>query len=174
MKFFYALVLLSALSLSSCMTMMGYKKPIFLGELPSDTKLYYKDKQVKIKNITIQKSKTGTSGAGVEHYIHFKHPGAKLKLTKHSTITLTSGSKSAEVQIKTKPAIGFLIITGIFTLGISPIVDLCTNSIWYTKEKLIDVPAYLNNKEPRTQKELKKVMYPQYFEKWNPPAVPEY
>jgi hypothetical protein len=174
MKYILIISVLAVFIFSSCMTIMGYKKPIFLGELPSDTRLYYKDKQVKIKNLTIQKSKTGTSGGSVQHYIHFKHPGAKLKLTKHSTITLTSGSKSAEVQIKTKPAIGFLIITGIFTLGISPIVDLCTNSIWYTKEKLIDVPAYLNNTQPRTQKELRKVMYPQYFEKWDPPAVPEY
>jgi hypothetical protein len=128
---------------------------------------------VKIKDITIQKSKTGTTAGNMEHYILFKYPGARLKLKKHSTITLSSGSKTVDVEIKTKPAIGILIITGIFTLGISPIVDLCTNSYWYTKERLVDVPAYLNGQQPRTQKELRKVMYPQYFKTWNPPPVPD-
>ena len=174
MKLIFYFAPLIILFSTSCMTIMGYKKSIFLGELPSDTRLYYNGEQVKIKNLTITKSKTGTSAGNVQHYIYFKHPGVKLKLKRHSTITLTSMSKSADIQIKTKPAIGFLIITGIFTLGISPIVDLCTNSYWITKEKLIDVPAYLNKRQPRTQKELKKVMYPQYFQEWNPPAVPEY
>lgn len=172
MKITLVLAILSAFILSSCMTIMGYKKPIFLGDLPSDTKLQYNGEMVKIKNLTITKSKTGSATANMQQYIYFKYPGARLKLKKQSTITLTSGSKNADVQIKTKPAIGFLIISGIFTLGISPIVDLCTNSYWYTKEKLIDVPAYLNEKQPRSQKELKKVMYPQYFKEWNPPAVP--
>jgi len=168
MKIILAISIFSTVIFSSCMTMMGYKKPIFLGDLPSDTKLYYMNQQVKIKGLTISKSSNGNTET------RFKYPGVKIKLKKHSVITLESGSKSAEVVIRTKPAIGFLIISGIFTLGISPIVDLCTNSYWITKERLIDVPAYLNNKQPRTQKELKKVMYPQLFEKWNPPAVPEF
>ena len=170
----WTIALIFSVMLTCCATIGGYKKPIFLGELPSDTKLYYNNELVKIKNLTISKSKTGATTAGnVEHYIAFKYPGAKIKMKKHTVITLTSGSNSVDVPLKTKPAIGFLIITGIFTLGISPIVDLCTNSIWYTKEKLIDVPAYLEGKTPRSQKELKKVMYPQYFQKWSPPALPE-
>lgn len=138
---------------TSCLTIQGIKKPIVLVDSKTNCKVSYQGESVDVEDVTAFREEM-TQG-NTKHVTLYKYPGVKIKLRKNTEIEIKEGDKSNKVKIKTKPAIGLLIFEGIFTCGIGTIIDLASGAFWVTKNRYIDVPAVLDNKTQREQKELK-------------------
>ena len=140
---------------SGCMALKG-KTHIVLVEAPANTIVTHNGEALLIEDVIAARSETGSGN--MRYVTLYKYPGVKIKVKKETSIELKSNSKKVNVAIRSKPAIGMLILEGIFTFGIATIIDLTTNSYNYTKERFVDVPAYLQGGTPRSQKELKQVV----------------
>jgi hypothetical protein len=154
MKYLIILSIAFGSIFTSCMTMGGVKKQLFLVDAPKDLKVNYKGQPVALTKGTLitrtptQGGRTTVTGGGT-------YPAVKIKLTKDTTVLeLVMGDTKIPVKIKTKRRIGFLILDGILTLGISPAIDIATKAHIYTNDYLIDVPAALNGSKPRSRKDL--------------------
>jgi len=135
------------------MTILGLKKPIVLVDAPANTIVSRDGEILEIQDVTAFRDEQ--SSGNTNNVTLYKHPGVKIKLKKNVELEFQSGKTIGKTKIKTKPAIGMLIGEAFFTLGIGTIVDLLTGAYWVTKNRFIDVPAVLENKEPRPEKELK-------------------
>ena len=153
MKKIITLSVLSCFITTSCLTMQGVKKPIVLVDAPKNTTVNYNGEIVDVEDVTAFREER-TSG-NTKNVTLYKYPGVKIKLKKNTELDLKSGDKKGTVKIKTKPAIGLLIFEGLFTFGIGTVVDIATGAFWVTKNRYVDVPAVLDNKTPREEKELK-------------------
>ena len=147
----------SIVFLTGCGTVISLKKPIFLVDAPADLTVEKDGEQLNIANYTFGSS---SDVHGAFHDVTaYQTTGVKCKLKKSLTLDLKSGDKKGSVDIARKPAIGGLILEGIFTFGIGTIVDLITGGGYKPDPQFVDVPAVLNNKDPRTKKEMKKALY---------------
>ena len=153
MKKVITLSVLSSFIATSCLTIPGLKKPILLVDAPKNTTVIHNGEIVEVEDVTAFREER-TQG-NIKHVTLYKYPGVKIKLKKNTELDLKSGDKKGTIKIKTKPAIGLLIFEGIFTFGIGTIVDLATGAFWVTKNRYVDVPAVLDNKTPREERELK-------------------
>lgn len=145
-------------SCTSCLTIGGVKKQIFLVEAPKDLKVNYKGQPVSLtKGVILQRTptqsgKTNVTGSNT-------YAAIKIKLTKDTTVLeLVSGNTKVPVKIKTKKRIGFLILESIITLGIGTVIDIATKAHIYTNDYLIDVPSQLKGSKPRSNNDLWKVI----------------
>lgn len=148
------MALAATLVFSSCLTLSGLKKPLVLVDVPNDADVEYNGEGVRVEDVTAFRDEQ-TQG-NTNHVTLYKYPGVKVKLKKHSEINIRVGKQQGSYTIKTHPAIGILIIEGIFTAGIGTIVDLATGAYWVTGHRFIDVEATVNHKTPRSDKELKR------------------
>ena len=144
----------ATLLFSSCLTLSGLKKPMVLVDAPNNTNVDFNGEDVIVEDVTAFRDEH-TQG-NTNHVTLYKYPGVKVKLKKASDFTFKSGNKQGTFSVKTHPAIGLLIVEGIFTAGIGTIIDLATGAFWVTNNRFIDVDASLNHKTPRSNKDLKR------------------
>lgn len=142
------------LMLQSCATLIGgSKKNIFLIDLPEDLVVKMKDKPVEVKSQLV-----GSESGGANTRIVYKYPGVRLRLKKGMVLDLQSGSQKASSPIKITYKGGDIAASVIgnifFTFGAGLILDIAMGSLKTPKERFIDVPALLEGRKPRPQKEL--------------------
>lgn len=94
------------------------------------------------------------SAHATEETTYYKYPGVKIKLKKNTQLDFKYGKSEGSTKIKTRPAIGILILEGVLTLGIGTGIDLITGAYWVTENRFIDVPAVLDKKTPRNRRTL--------------------
>lgn len=163
MKKLIALSVFAAFITQGCYTInYGGKKPFFLVDAPPGTTVANNKNKEKLEVGEYTAFKSSTTSGNVKTTINYNYPGFLLKVKKRNEILLQSGSKKPVVMVDGRAGVGMLIFEGIFTLGIGTIVDLATGSFYYSKNRYIDVAAYMEGKKPRTQKELKRYVQSQF------------
>ncbi len=155
MKQIIILFLAASLLATSCMTIQG-KKHIVLVEAPKNVNVNYNGEMVLTEDVTAFREEMGNTKT------LYKYEGVKIKAKRTNVLDFQSGDKKGTVTLKGKPAIGLLIFEGFFTFGIGTIVDLVTGSFWKINNRFVDVPAALDNKTPRTSRELKDAVRKSY------------
>ena len=141
-------------SFSSCMTfMMGVRKPIVMDDATRDLVVTSNGDTYKMKNVTAFSSSGGNTTT------IYKYPGVNMNTRNHTQLELQYGNQTATVPIVNKHGIGWLVVEGIFTLGIATAIDLATGANCRPTEMFIDVPAYLDHTTPRSHKELTKTVW---------------
>lgn len=145
------------MSFSSCMYVGFFgKRPLYLVGAPDDIQVKHNGKKIDVKEITMANFVTQQHSANVREKTKFRHPAALIKVRSKNKIELTSGGKTATVDVKGKAGKGilFLVLEAPITLGIGTIVDLATVSFFYPASKYVDVKAAFTNTTPKTKKEL--------------------
>ena len=145
-----------AMTFSSCMYSSFFgKRPLYLVGAPDDIQVKNNGKKVDVKEITMANHITAQRN-GVRERTKYRHPAALIKVRRKNKLELTSGGKTATLEIKGKPGKGivFLILEAPITLGIGTIVDLATTSYFYPSTKYIDVHAAFNKTKPKDNDEL--------------------
>ncbi|MBI4945883.1 MAG: hypothetical protein HY840_05715 [Bacteroidetes bacterium] len=144
----------SVFLLPSCALLIsGAQKNIFMVDAPKDLVVTKGNEVLEIKNQTVGSSESGNTRT------HYEYPGVRLKMKGKINLQLKSGEHTASVPIKKKlGGIPILILEAFFTFGVGTIIDLVTNAAMVPSQRFIDVPATLNKKTPRSQKELHKLV----------------
>ncbi len=152
---FFAIIAL--FGFSSCMW-CGYfgKRPVFLVGAPDNIQVTHNGKKIDVKEQTMANFVTNQYSANVREKTKFRHPAALIKVRRNNKIELSSGAKTATINLKGKAGKGivFLVLEAPITLGIGTIVDLATVSFYYPETKYLDVDAAFNNKTPSDKKTL--------------------
>lgn len=144
--------------LSSCGTLMlGVKKSVYLVDAPRDVQVLKNGSE----NLKVDEILLGSYEARGTKTKYF-YPGFRTKIKKGDFVTIKGGDENGKIKLETKRQVGLLVIEGIFTLGVFTAVDLITGGDKKPMPKFIDVPAVLNNKKPRSQKDLRKAAYTSY------------
>ncbi len=154
-RILFLVLFLFTIAMYGCGTLTGLRKPIFLVDAPKDLVVEKDGEAVKIQNLTFNMS-SNTRGTEMTA---FQYQGVRIKVKHPVTLDLKTADKKGSVDIVGKPAIGALILEGLFTFGIATAVDLLTGGGKKPVPQYIDVPAILNNTEPRTRKEMRKAMF---------------
>lgn len=144
MKRLIIFVLLAVLN-SSCCTYFGIKRNIILVDSDkSQLKVTYNGQPEKIKSVTAFNS----------YSMLYKTNGITVKLKKDPIIELEQNGKTGSMVFETRAAWFWLIVPGLLTFGVSPLIDFATGAWRRGKNDFIDVPAVLNGEEPRSKREL--------------------
>ena len=138
-----------------CGTLTGLRKSIYLVDAPKDLVVEKDGEAVKIRSLAFDVS-SNTRGTVMTSS---ENEGIKIKVKDPVTLDLKTAGKKGSVDIVGKQWITELVVEGLFTFGIGTVVDLLTGGAKRPDPAYIDVPAILNNTEPRTKKELRKAMY---------------
>jgi hypothetical protein len=154
------IVIVSLLFLSSCsVARWGGKPPIYLLDAPDNLEITNSATGEKFQIVDINyKSQssydihTKDKMAGIHLYapgIRFKPKGKTVSLTlKHNGVVKT-------VEIREKVRTRTLIIEGVLTASVFTIIDLVAGGAKEHRPKYLDVPAILEDRPSRSQKELK-------------------
>lgn len=159
MKKMILAAIIACFTLNSCMYLGHFgKRPLYLVDAPDDIQVKHNGKKVDVKEEFMTTRVTADYGA-VREKTKYWHPASMVKVRRNNKIELSSGGKTAvlNVQGKTAKGIVFLVLEAPFTLGIGTIVDLATISFYHPASKFIDVDAALNHTTPREKKELYKI-----------------
>ena len=152
MKKLFFFLLTSSLLLQSCATIIGgTKKNIFLIDLPNDLAVTKNKESLEVKQQLVGSSSSGNTRT------RYMYPGVRMKMKKGIKLELKSGSKTVSVPVKSVVKTGDVIMSVIFnipTFEIGLIVDILSGALKTPKERFIDVPAVLEKRTPRSQKEL--------------------
>lgn len=159
MKPFIPIVVL-AIFLSSCSAMFNAQKGICLVDADKD-KL-----KVKVNNEPMEIVNVRAFGGSQTAY-HIT--GLKFKIKKDPVIKFEYEGYSNTMVLETRPAWFWLIGGGLFTFGVSPIVDFATGYWRVPKRRFVDVPAVLNGTPQRSRRKLIKHIKQNYtFEEMYP------
>jgi hypothetical protein len=159
MKKIIGLAIIVSLSLSSCMFSGHFgKRPLYLVGAPDDIQVKHNGKRIDVEEHTLANGISAVHG-NVTERTKYRHPAALVKVRSNNKIELTSGGKTAVLNVKGKAGKGivFLILEAPITLGIGTIVDLATVSFYYPSSKYVDVDAAFNNTTPKSKAELRKI-----------------
>src|SRR4051812_8193996 len=155
MKKIYLFAIVASFVLSGCgIYMFDLKKSIYLVDAPADLELTLNKKKVEIEDVFIEPFDYERCND-----IQFKYPGIKSRLKKVNKLELRSDGKKVIVKIKQKRQIGLLLVELPMGFGTFTIIDLLTGSDSKPELQFIDVPATLEKKKKRGQKELHKLAY---------------
>lgn len=142
-----------SLLFQSCVTIIsGTKKNIFLVDLPKDLAVTLDGQPLEIKN-----QRVGTVDRGGIR-TSYSYPGVRVKLKKNMVLKMSSGDKTAAFPLKPVVRAGDLTVAILldvfFGMGVGLIVDIASGAIKTAKERFVDVPALLEKRTPRSQKEM--------------------
>jgi hypothetical protein len=151
---------------TSCATLFSRKTAdVVLYDVPKD--LEVKDNSVPVTMVEVfssAKSRTNYENTVTKTTTYYS-PGVQLdKKVKH-ILELSSGGKSALVQVKSKMS-GTWFVLNLFTTGpLGLIIDGSTKNWRVLKPRHIDVPALLNGTKQRSAHRLKKDLRKQFKNK---------
>ena len=154
-RILFSVLSVFTIAMYGCGTLTGLRKAIYLVDAPKDLVVEKDGEAVQIRNLAFDVS-SNTRGTVMTSS---QNAGIKIKVKQPVTLDLKTPDKKGSVDIVGKPWITELVLEGLFTFGIGTVVDLLTGGAKKPVPEYIDVPAILNNTEPRTKKELRRAMY---------------
>jgi hypothetical protein len=141
--------------MSGCATLFAPKTtPVVLVDPPSDLVVKKGGETLSVERV-VSNVAGRTDNSTVTYYAN----GVNLpKKPGRQTLTLQSGGKSNDVEIKMGPD-GNWVVLGLFGGGLlSWGIDAATGKWNKAKNKYVDVPALLNGTEARSQGKLKRTI----------------
>jgi len=153
-----AILITLCLCTTSCATMFsGSTTEVVLVNPPDDLKVYENGKELPVELVTAQVKSKGISD-GQQITTYYASGVYVSKKQKHHKLTLESGGKKADVNLKSKVNGGMLFLDIVFTGGVGAIVDGITKKWRKIKRNHVDVPAIIAGTQPKSHHKLKKII----------------
>jgi hypothetical protein len=153
MKKIIIIALACSLFTTSCLTLAKSRGNLVLVDAPKDITVSVNGTVQEVTKVTAFVDSRTVGNVTTKTY--YKYPGVKdFKIRKTMKVDIKHENRTVNVPVKTKRAVGLLILEGVLTFGIATLVDLATGNSWVIKNRFIDVPATLNKTTPRSNKEL--------------------
>lgn len=150
-----SLVMIAALVLSSCASILSSKKTeVVLVNPPDDLKVTENGVRLNIEQVQAQAKAKGTD-VTVIYYASGVYVSKKVK---RHTLVLESAGKKGQIELKSKVNGGIVFLDIIFTGGLGCFVDGATKKWRKIKSNHVDVKAVLEGTAPRSQRALRKTI----------------